>query len=124
MSEIKFITFHEVLKIHQFQIDRYGGSPGVRDYGLLESAINNMAYYDNIFDIGAAYMFNIIKNHPFIDGNKRTGVAVALIFLDSNGATCTIDPITLAHCAIDTANSELSIEDLSRIFFCSHNIII
>ena len=87
-----FLTFDNALLIHEDQIRRYGGSPGIRDEGLLHSALaqpnagfESIYLHDNIPSQTSAYLFHIVKNHPFIDGNKRTGLACSLIFLDING---------------------------------------
>jgi death on curing protein len=79
-----------VSAIHDELIAEHGGSPGVRDVGLLSSALarpqNQAAYGEpSVFDLAAAYAFGLIRNHPFVDGNKRTGFLAAYIFLDLNG---------------------------------------
>jgi len=86
-----FLTLGEVLEIHEDQIRRYGGAPGVRDIGLLQSAIAQPAaefggvrLHRDIFAMAAAYLFHIIQNHPLVDGNKRTGAVTALVFLSIN----------------------------------------
>jgi len=78
--------------LHEDQIRRFGGLHGVRDIGLLESAIGSAAatfggefLHASIFEMAAAYLYGICKNHPFLDGNKRTAVVAALVFLDMNG---------------------------------------
>lgn len=89
---IDFLQVADVLLLHADQVDLYGGEHGVRDLGLLESAVAQpQATFDgqhlhaDIFEMAAAYMFHIVQNHPFLDGNKRTGVVAALVFLDLNG---------------------------------------
>ena len=69
------------------QIERYGGSHGVRDQGLLESALNRpqTGYYTDLIEEAAALWESLAQNHPFIDGNKRTGFLVAVVFLELNG---------------------------------------
>ena len=81
-----------MLEIHDDQIAEHGGKPGVRDEGLLESALAQpMArcggeyLHGDLFAMAAAYLFHIVNNHAFVDGNKRTGLAAALVFLDANG---------------------------------------
>ncbi|MDR3553772.1 MAG: type II toxin-antitoxin system death-on-curing family toxin [Syntrophobacteraceae bacterium] len=76
--------------MHGEQIAGHGGSPGIRDAGLLSSAParpQNQAVYgdSSVFDLAAAYAFGIIRNHPFVDGNKRTGFLAAYVFLNLNG---------------------------------------
>lgn len=92
MESPVFLEIEEVLAIHQDQITRYGGSMGVRDMNLLESAVKAPAstFMGNflnadLFEMAAAYLFYLVMNHPFIDGNKRVGTAAALTFLDVNG---------------------------------------
>lgn len=87
-----FLTLDEVLEIHQDQIANYGGSPGLRDPGLLKSAIaqpestfEGKYLHHGIFHMAAAYLFHICQNHPFEDGNKRAAFMAAFVFLDING---------------------------------------
>jgi len=88
----RFLEFDEVLEIHRDQVDRYGGRMGVRDAALLNSAVAmpragaaTTYFHTDLFEMAAAYLFHIVKNHPFIDGNKRVGAVAALVFLDLNG---------------------------------------
>ena len=79
-----------VVAMHSELIAEHGGRPGIRDVGLLSSALarpqNQAAYGDSAaFDLAAAYAFGIISNHPFVDGNKRTGFLAAYVFLYLNG---------------------------------------
>src|SRR6202166_1975355 len=89
MSE--FLTLAEVLAIHQDQIDRYGGSHGVRDAGQLEAALfrPQTGYYTDTLEEAAALWESLGQNHPFIDGNKRTAFAATYTFLEINGARLT-----------------------------------
>jgi len=80
-----FLGLGEVMEIHRDQIERYGGRPGIRDMGLLQSAVSMPAvgfgdYYlhSDIYEMAGAYLFHIIRNHPFVDGNKRTGAIAAV----------------------------------------------
>jgi death-on-curing protein len=88
--EPKWLTLDMVRALHAEIIAAFGGSPGVRDTGLLESALdrprNLFAYGDgpSMFELAAAYCVGIVKNHPFIDGNKRTGLLSARAFLFRN----------------------------------------
>ena len=92
MSErVEFLTVEEVAAIHEDQLRRYGGAPGFRDLGLLESAVLApvfAAYYSSstdLFWLAAIYMVRLIQDHPFVDANKRTGVVAARVFLQLNG---------------------------------------
>lgn len=86
----RWIPEAAVLAMHDEGLAAHGGSEGLRDEGLLSSALNrprNHASYGNpsVFDLAAAYAFGIIRNHPFVDGNKRTGFLAAYVFLGLNG---------------------------------------
>ena len=88
----RFLYKHTVLDIHDAQIAEHGGAPGVPDEGLLESALAQpMARFggnylhDDLLAMAAAYVFHLANNHAFVDGNKRTWLAAALVFLDANG---------------------------------------
>ncbi len=90
---IRWIPAEVVLAIHDRQIDEHGGATGVRDMGLLESALSRprqLANYDapDIFGLAAAYAFGIARNHPFVDGNKRTAYVTAMLFLRLHGEAC------------------------------------
>ena len=91
-SSPRFLTIEEVLEIHSDQFRRYGGGQGVRDEGLLRSAVaaprSSFAgefLHQDLHEMAAAYLYHITANHPFVDGNKRCGVAAALVFLELNG---------------------------------------
>ena len=88
---VSFLTFDEVLAIHAHQIETYGGSPGLRDARLLESAVampdatfGGEHVHGDLYEMAAAYLFHIVKNHAFVDGNKRAGLACCLAFLRLN----------------------------------------
>jgi death-on-curing protein len=91
VKEPSFLTLDEVLAIHADQVERYGGLPGVRDLGLLESALaapqaefGGQLLHPTVEEMAGAYLFHLVKNHPFADGNKRVGLAAALAFLGLN----------------------------------------
>jgi death on curing protein len=97
-GEPDFLSVEDVVQIHDEQINTYGGAAGVRDRGLLESAVAmprvsfGEAYlHEDLAHMAAAYAFHIAQNQPFVDGNKRTGLVAALVFLDLNGVTV-LDP--------------------------------
>ncbi len=99
MSEPEFLTLDEILGIHADQIRVYGGASGLRDLGRLRSAIAmpEMTFDDeylhpSVFEMAAAYLFHLTRNHPFIDGNKRAALACALVFLGLNGQRLHADP--------------------------------
>ncbi|MFA6279293.1 MAG: type II toxin-antitoxin system death-on-curing family toxin [Bdellovibrionales bacterium] len=86
----KWISEDVVKMTGEIQVMKQGGLSGLRDEALLDSALSrpkNLAAYDNpdVFDLAAAYAYGIISNHPFLDGNKRTGFLTACAFMDENG---------------------------------------
>ena len=93
-AEIEFLSVDVVLALHRRQLARFGGGEGLRDRGLLESAVaqpqssfGGTYANDGLFAMAAAYLFHIVSNHPFVDGNKRAGLLAAQVFLDVNGVT-------------------------------------
>jgi death-on-curing protein len=91
-EEPEFLTLDEILEIHDDQIHHYGGDVGVRDRGLLDSAIalpqqsfGGQYLHKDIFEMAAAYAFHLAESQAFVDGNKRTGLAAAYMFLGLNG---------------------------------------
>ena len=91
-----FLSLDEILEIHKDQIARYGGMAGIRDLGLLQSALaqpqatfGGQFLHTDLIEMAAAYLFHIVQNHPFIDGNKRTAFAATYTFLAINGAELT-----------------------------------
>lgn len=91
MQEPRWISKKAVLAIHSEQLLEHGGSGGIRDQGLLDSALTkplnvfNYSKEPDIFWLAASYAFGIIRNHPFLDGNKRAGLVVSLTFLARHG---------------------------------------
>lgn len=88
----RFLALDEVLALHSDQVLRYGGAQGLRDPGLLSSAIampqasyGGAFLHPTLFEMAAAYLFHLTQNHAFVDGNKRIGLAAALVFLHLNG---------------------------------------
>jgi death-on-curing protein len=125
VSEIIFLDVEAVIALHQIAVEESGGDPGLRDLGLLESAVAAPAAsfggewaHDGLFAMAAAYAFHIAKNHAFIDGNKRTAIGAALAFLDVNGyaldpALATTDRLVAAMVAV--ATGELDKAGLGRL---------
>ncbi|MFM8364869.1 MAG: type II toxin-antitoxin system death-on-curing family toxin [Verrucomicrobiota bacterium] len=90
MNEPNWVNREECLAMHEKLLDRFGGLRGVRDEGLLDSALNkphHQFHYGSpsIFELAAAYALGIVKNHPFLDGNKRAGFVTAALFIETNG---------------------------------------
>jgi death-on-curing protein len=120
MRTFTFLSLSEVLEIHQDQVIRYGGSPGIRDLELLKSALGmpmstfgGEYLHTNIYEMAAAYLFHIAKNHPFIDGNKRVGAVAALIFLALNGFDFTAPEEIFADFVISLAKGEQDKADVA-----------
>jgi death-on-curing protein len=87
-SGIRFLTFDQVLKLHSLQIEEFGGLDGVKNEGLLRSALaqpeagsGEEYFHKTIYDMAAAYLFHLVKNHAFNDGNKRIAAVSAAVFL-------------------------------------------
>lgn len=125
---IEFLTIEDVLYIHRNSLELYGGASGLRDLGLLESAIaqpmfsiSDQYLHEFPFEMAAAYMFHIVNNHPFVDGNKRTGAMAALAFLDINGFDVKAPKGSLYDITIETATGQAGKPRIAA-FFCSHVI--
>ena len=108
-----FLTLDEILAIHQDQIARYGGSAGVRDWGLLQSAIAMPAasvggqfLHSDLCEMAAATLFHLVQNHPFIDGNKRVGAVAAYVFLTLNHRRLTADNDAYADMVLSVARGK------------------
>lgn len=111
---MKFLSLTEVLEIHRDQIARYGGTTGIRDIELLKSALGMpMAAYSgeflhtDVFEMAAAYLFHLVKNHPFLDGNKRVGAVAALVFLLLNGHDVNAPEDAFAEMVLAVARGEI-----------------
>ena len=108
-----FLSLAEVLEIHRDQIERYGGHTGLRDLGLLQSALAMPAagfggryLHSDLSEMAAAYLFHIVQNHPFVDGNKRTGAVAAIVFLSLNGKELVADDAQLEKLVLDVARGK------------------
>lgn len=118
-----FLSVESVVKIHQLQIDEFGGLGGIRDLGLLESAVAQAKatyggefLHEFSFETAAAYLFHIARNHPFIDGDKRAALAAALTFLHVNGYDVRMeDPGVLYQAALDASRGLRSKRDLAEL---------
>ena len=120
---LKFLTTEAVLEIHQLQLSRYGGLDGIRDKNLLDSALSQpMAAFGgrfrhkDVFAMAAAYLFHIVLNHPFVDGNKRVGLHAALTFLDLNGHPIDVSNDELYIATMAVACNQLGKNAIARLF--------
>lgn len=118
-----FLALDEVVAIHRDQTERYGGSLGVRDWGLLQSAVAMPAatfggqfLHTNPCEMAAAYLFHIVQNHPFIDGNKRVGAVTADVFLALNGMQLTASEDDYAELVLSVARGEMSKSAVAEFF--------
>ena len=110
-----FLSLAEILEIHHDQIERYGGTGGLRDLGLLQSALAMPAaafggqyLHGDLYEMAAAYLFHIVQNHPFLDGNKRTGAVAAIVFLFLNGIELTAEEAEFERLVWDVARGSAS----------------
>ena len=108
-----FLSLAEVVEIHRDQIERYGGHAGIRDLGLLQSALvlpgagfGGKYLHSDLIEMAAAYLFHIVQNHPFVDGNKRTGTVAGIVFLSLNGIELEADETQLEQLVIDVAKGK------------------
>jgi death-on-curing protein len=119
----EFLTIGDILESHAQQIERYGGSDGIRDVGLLESAIAQPeakfggAYlHADLFEMAAAYLFHLVKNHPFLDGNKRIGLEAALVFLEINGLSLRATDEALVELTLSVAQGVAGKQQIADFF--------
>ncbi len=122
MSEPVFLELEDVLLLHEQQLARYGGGAGIRDLRLLESAVatpratfGGEYLHAGLFEMAAAYAFHISQNQPFVDGNKRTGLVGALVFLELNGIAVTDPAGELYDAMIGIAEHRFSKDDLTEL---------
>ena len=122
MSEPKeplWITYEQAIAIHSRQLRRFGGAPGLRDEGMLRSAlerpINKWRYEQSEMpELAAAYAFGLAKNHAFVDGNKRIAFMSMMVFLLKNDVAFSPDPAESTAMILSLAAGEVSEESLTR----------
>lgn len=122
MIEPLFLTLEDVLLIHDEQLEAHGGLKGIRDEHLLDSAamtpqatFGGEYLHTNVFQMAAAYAFHIAENQPFLDGNKRTALVSALVFLDINGFEILDVEMRLYDAMIAIAKKEMDKFDLAKL---------
>lgn len=123
MREPLFLGLDEVVEIHSDQIKRYGGHSGIRDIELLKSAIAMPAasfggdyLHTDIYEMAAAYLYHIVRNHPFIDGNKRTGAVASVVFLMMNGIEINADEDNFEKTVLSAAEGKIDKAVIARFF--------
>lgn len=123
MTTPVFLELDQILRLHQDLIDRYGGDHGTRDIGLLQSAIaqpqasfGGQVLHADVFEMAGAYLYHIVQNHPFIDGNKRTGAAAAIVFLAINDIKITADEDGLVDLTLAVATGQAGKSRIAEFF--------
>jgi death-on-curing protein len=118
-----YLTAEQVLFIHYRLVNETGGEHGIRDMGLLESAVarpkatfDDQELYSDIFEKTSALMESLVNNHPFMDGNKRTGIACAVLFLRQNGVVFNAKSSEVENFTLQVAKSELERGDIAEWF--------
>ena len=118
-----FLTFAEAVEIHRYQIEHFGGDPGIRDVELLRSALampsatfDGRFLHSSIEEMAAAYLFHLVEDHPFVDGNKRIGTMAALVFLDLNGYEFDAKDEELIEVVMKTASGKKTKAELASFF--------
>lgn len=117
---MKYLKIEEILRLHFKVVEDYGGAHGVRDEGRLKSVaeapaqeVFGVEQYPDIYQKAAVYLRNIIADHPFFDGNKRTGLTVASVFLIRNGVRLTASPKELEDFTVTVATDHLDISAIA-----------
>ena len=121
-QELSFLTLAEVVDVHNNQIELYGGTQGIRDIRLLQSALaqpeasfGGVWLHEDNFEMAAAYAFHICQNHPFLDGDKRTALACALLFLEINGVSLLDPKQKLSGAVLKIAEGKLEKKGFAQI---------
>lgn len=116
-----FLTLDEVKRIHADQIERYGGSLEMRDEGLLKSALampeaqfGGEYLHPEVYDMAGAYLYHLVSNHAFVDGNKRVGAVAARVFLLMNGYGFSPKPEVFERVVLDVASGQMTKEKVTE----------
>lgn len=115
-----FLTLEQLLVIHEDQLERYRGSSGIRELGLIESALfrpqssfGGEDLYPSLFEKASAFMHSLLKNHAFVDGNKRTATVATIVFLDLNGRKLQVEQKELVTFVMKVENESFSLENIA-----------
>ena len=121
--EIAFLTLEDVLVLHNELIQRYGGNPGLRDAGLLEAALampqagfGGRYFHEFPHEMGAAYLFHLVRNHAFMDGNKRVALACAILFFKINRVPYSITEEEAVELTLSAASGQIDKSAVTEFF--------
>jgi death on curing protein len=127
MLQPRYLNMERVMQIHRSVIEHYGGAEGVRDVGLLHSALampqtsfGGELLHQDLFEMAAAYLYHLVQNHAFIDGNKRVGAAVAIIFLAMNDIEVKADEDGLVELTMAVASGNAGKAEIATFFRTSN----
>ena len=116
----KFLTIDQVIQLHDVFLKEYGGLAGIRDRRMLESAVTMARHsffgemaYKTLYDQAAAYLYHIVMNHPFNDGNKRTGALTAILFLEENGVRINFSDKEYENLVVEVAQGKKTKEEIA-----------
>ena len=122
-EEPDFLTIEQVLEIHDYQVRQFGGDPAVLNANLLDSAVAQPrqafggAYvHPDLAAMAAAYLYHIVRNHPFADGNKRTGTHSAIVFLDINGHDLDLPVDETEQMVLAVAEGRMTKDEVAEYF--------
>ena len=120
---MKYLSVEEIILTHEYQLQMFGGIPGVRSIELLESALfrpqtsfDGKDLYETVFLKAASLFHSLVKNHPFVDGNKRTGFVSAVTFLRANGYKFSIKQSDSVTLTLEVESGDLSLEQIAKKF--------
>jgi len=109
---VKYLSLEEILILHEYQIETYGGKAGINDIRMLESSVlrpqttfDGKDLYEDIYEKAVALLFSLIKNRPFVDGNKRIALHATITFLELNGSVVNIADKKLVRMCLDISNN-------------------
>ncbi|MGH2639825.1 MAG: type II toxin-antitoxin system death-on-curing family toxin [Rhabdochlamydiaceae bacterium] len=120
---LKYLKTEQVITYHEEMVEKFGGLHGIRDLGLLESAMHmpraaafGQDLHVSLYDKAAAYLFHIVKNHPFYDGNKRTGAFCTYVFLSVNGVKIDFPDERYEELVVSVADGKADKQQIAQFF--------
>lgn len=118
---IEYLSVEEVIAMHDAFLQKFGGLPGIRDINLLMSAVEipksrmfGQDLYPTIYNKASAYLYHIVCNHPFNDGNKRTGFGAALLFLKANSIPIKFDKKKYENLVVEVSKAKVTKEEIAH----------